>query len=145
MTQKEIKQYLIDTFTDFEGIKTVIVAGHKTVNDEFLNNAEYPLLWFMWPPQRKRIYNADWRKYQWSFDMYVLKHAKFDDDETIEQNFDDCQEIAQSVFLKLEEAAYQEHIFEFDDTENTGEWLPKEQFGMDNCNGWYIPISIVTV
>ena len=145
MTAKEIHDYIIDTFTHFEGIKTVIVAGHKKVNDAFLNDAEYPLLWFMWPPQRKVIYAADIRKIRWSFDMYVLKHAQFDDEETTTQNYDDCQEIAEKVFEKLEIDAYVYRDFEFDTTENTEEWLPKEQYGMDNCNGWYIPMSLVTV
>ena len=144
MTQSEIKTYLIDTFTGFAGIETVIVAGHQKVTDNFLNNADYPLLWFMFPPQKKRIYHADMPKYKWSFDMYVLENAAFDDEQKTEQNFDACAEIAEMVFLQLQSDAYRLRLFEFDDTENTNEWLPKEQYGSDNCNGWYIPISIVT-
>lgn len=145
MTSEEIKSYLVDTFTDFEDIKTVIVAGHQKVTDAFLNDAEYPLLWFMWPPQRKTIYDADIKKKKWSFDMYVLRHANFDDEEQINTNFDVCQVIAEMVLNKLEFDAYDLRQFEFIEDENTGEWLPKEQYGNDNCNGWYIPLSIVTV
>jgi hypothetical protein len=144
MTVESIKAYLLDNFIGFEGIETVVVDTSDKVNEAFLNNVDYPLLWFMFPPQRRRVYRGDIRVWKWTFDMYVLKNANPDDEPLIEANYTACSVLAEKVLEKLELDAYESHDFDFDEVDNTEEWLPKSQYGGDNCNGWMIPLSIFT-
>jgi hypothetical protein len=145
-TQSEIKQYFEETFTDYEGIKTVIVGGYDKVTEATLSNIEYPAIWIMSPFSRKPFIMAGMPRWKWSLDALVLMYAEQADEERIAQNFDDTQALGEIFIKKLYEDATESdsELFDFDDVENVEEWQPKQQYGTDNCNGWLIPITIIT-
>jgi hypothetical protein len=144
--QSEIKQYFIDTFTNFGGIKMVIVGGVDKVNASMLNNIEYPAVWIMYPFSRRKILRGDYPAAQWKFEALVLLHAKPDDDEKIEQNFDVALEIGEAFLEKLYKDSQTSHgeLFTFDTEGDVDDWQPKEHFSGDNCNGWLIPFKFTT-
>ena len=144
-TTTEIKNYLINTFTDFEGIKTVIVGSYDEVTERTLNDIQYPAIWVMYPFSRTKKWHADIPRWRWKIEALILKHAKIEDKATIQQNFDDCQHLGEYFISKLYADSYgSDGEWLFDDVDDVEEWQPKEQYGLDNCNGWLIPISFLT-
>lgn len=145
-TQSEIENYLKTTFTDYIGIKTVIIGDYDDVTESVLNNMEYPALWVMSPFSRRRIWLADVARWKWEIEALILMHAKPDEKERIRQNFDDTQVLGEAFITKLyiDSVGSNGEDFIFDDVDNVGEWQPKTQMGNDNCNGYLIPISIIT-
>jgi hypothetical protein len=140
----EIKAYFVKI--DVPGIETVIVGDTTMVNQSVLNNMVYPLLWVMYPFEREKLYNADVPKVRWNVELLVLKHAKPDETTVIEQNFDDCQVLGEALLSKMRADSKLDFgkSFAFDEVSDVKTWMPKEQYGMDNCNGWLIPLSFLT-
>ena len=54
-------------------------------------------------------------------------------------------EIAEKIFAKMQLDADDNRLFEFDEETDVEEWQPKEYYTADSNNGWFIPLSIMTV
>lgn len=147
MTIKDLKTFIKDTIstTKFGDVKSIEIGNYEMITEKYLNDIAYPLVFFMFPPERQTIYLHDIRKVRWSFDVAVLMNAKFDDLERIESNQEETEKIAKRVFAAFEDAAEDDNRIQFYETDNTEKWIPKEHFGGDNCNGWLIPMSIITI